>query len=68
LLGLGVTELSIAAPLLPQVKYLIRRLKMDDARELAAFALQCESGREILERSHALARRIAPSLFENQTP
>ena len=68
LLGLGVTELSIAAPLLPQVKFLIRRLKMDDACELAAFALQCESGREILERSHALARRIAPSLFENDTP
>lgn len=68
LLGLGVSELSIAAPLLPQVKYIIRRLKMDDARELAAFALQCESGKEILERSQALARRIAPSLFEDQSP
>jgi phosphotransferase system enzyme I (PtsI) len=68
LLGLGVTELSLAAPLVPAVKYLIRRLKLDDARELAAFALQCESGKEILERSQALARRIAPSLFENQTP
>ncbi|MGO8700631.1 MAG: phosphoenolpyruvate--protein phosphotransferase [Limisphaerales bacterium] len=66
LLGLGVTELSIAAPLLPQVKFLIRRLKMDDARELAAFALQCESGKTIMERSQALARRIAPSVFENQ--
>jgi phosphotransferase system enzyme I (PtsI) len=66
LLGLGVTELSIAAPLLPQVKFLIRRLKMDDAEELAAFALQCESGKAIMERSEALARRIAPSLFENQ--
>jgi phosphotransferase system enzyme I (PtsI) len=66
LLGLGVTELSIAAPLLPPVKFLIRRLKMDDARELAAFALQCESAKEIMERSKALARRIAPSVFENQ--
>jgi phosphotransferase system enzyme I (PtsI) len=67
LLGLGVTELSIAAPLLPPVKFLIRRLKMDDARELAAFALQCESAKAIMERSQALARRIAPSVFENQT-
>jgi phosphotransferase system enzyme I (PtsI) len=67
LLGLGVTELSMAPPLLPHVKYLIRRLKLADAKELADFALNCESGRLIFERSEALARRIAPSLFENQT-
>jgi phosphotransferase system enzyme I (PtsI) len=66
LLGLGARELSMAPPLLPRIKFLIRRLKMDDAVELANFALNCESGREILERSQALARRIAPSLFENQ--
>src|SRR5580658_2399389 len=66
LLGLGARELSMAPPLLPRVKFLIRRMKMDDALELANFALNCESGREILERSQALARRTAPSLFENQ--
>jgi len=33
---------------------------------LADFALNCESGSEILARSQALARRIAPGLFENQ--
>src|SRR5208282_3641826 len=66
LLGLGVTELSMAPASLPRVKFLIRRLKMEDARALAAFALNCESGREILERSQALARRTAPSLFENE--
>jgi phosphoenolpyruvate-protein phosphotransferase (PTS system enzyme I) len=68
LLGLGARELSMAPALLPRVKFLIRRLKMDDAMELANFALNCESGREILERSQALARRTAPSLFENQPP
>jgi phosphotransferase system enzyme I (PtsI) len=67
LLGLGVTELSMAPALLPRVKFLIRRLKMEDAKELANFALNCESGREILERSQALARRTAPSLFEDQS-
>jgi len=66
LLGLGARELSMAPPLLPRVKFLIRRLKMEDAMDLAKFALNCESGREILERSQALARRIAPSLFESQ--
>ncbi|HEY3861811.1 MAG TPA: phosphoenolpyruvate--protein phosphotransferase [Verrucomicrobiae bacterium] len=65
LLGLGARELSMAPPLLPRVKFLIRRLKMDDAMELANFALNCESGRAILERSQALARRTAPSLFED---
>jgi hypothetical protein len=29
--------------------------------------LNCESGRQIFERSEALAKRIAPSLFENQS-
>jgi phosphoenolpyruvate-protein phosphotransferase (PTS system enzyme I) len=67
LLGLGINELSIAPPALPRVKFLIRRLKMAEAKELAEFALQCESGGEILKRSEALAKKIAPSLFENQT-
>ncbi len=68
LLGLGVDELSTAPPLLPQIKFLIRRLKMDDARELAEFALNCDSGKEILERSSALAKRVAPGLFETYIP
>jgi phosphotransferase system enzyme I (PtsI) len=66
LLGLGVDELSAAPSLVPPVKFLIRRLKMNEARELAEFALNCESGAEILARSQTLARDIAPSLFENK--
>ena len=68
LLGLGVNELSVAPQFVPQIKYLIRRLKLEEARQLAEFALQCESGAEILVRSEALVRRVAPSLFESQTP
>jgi phosphotransferase system enzyme I (PtsI) len=65
LLGLGIQELSAAPPVLPWVKLLIRRLKMTDAKELAEFALNCESGREILERSQTLARSVAPGLFDH---
>ena len=65
LLGLGVDELSVAISVVPQIKFLIRRLKLADARDLAEFALNCESGPEILARSQALARRLAPSLFED---
>lgn len=66
LLGLGVDELSASAALVPAVKFIIRRLKMDEARQLADFALNCESGSEILARCQTLASSIAPSLFENK--
>jgi phosphoenolpyruvate-protein phosphotransferase (PTS system enzyme I) len=66
LLGLGVRELSVAPSFLPRIKFLIRRLNMAEAKELAGFALQCDSGREILERSEALAKKVAPSLFANE--
>ena len=66
LLGLGVDELSAAPPVVPQVKFLIRRLRLTQARELADFALQCECSGEILSRSQELARQIAPALFEEK--
>ncbi len=64
LLGLGVDELSAAPPLVAQIKYLVRRLKLTEARELAAFALQCESPAEILAHCQEFAFQAAPSLFE----
>jgi phosphotransferase system enzyme I (PtsI) len=39
LLGLGVDELSMTPTLMPAVKFLIRAMKMSDARELATAAL-----------------------------
>jgi len=67
LLGLGVDELSAAPPVVAQVKYIIRRLKLAEAQALAEFALQCESPSEIFARCQKLARETAPSLFENKT-
>jgi phosphotransferase system enzyme I (PtsI) len=67
LIGLGVDELSAAPPVVPQIKYIIRRLKLTEAQELAGFALQCESPSEIYARCQKLARETAPSLFENKT-
>jgi phosphotransferase system enzyme I (PtsI) len=66
LLGLGVDELSASPPLVPPVKYMIRHLKLEEARNLAQFALACESASEILSRCQELARQIAPSLFEEK--
>jgi phosphotransferase system enzyme I (PtsI) len=64
LLGLGVDELSVAPQAVPQIKYLIRRIKMSEAKEIADAALNAESAAEILERSQRLVRSVAPSLFE----
>jgi phosphoenolpyruvate-protein phosphotransferase (PTS system enzyme I) len=66
LLGLGVDELSAAPPLVPPLKFIIRRLKMPEAVELAEFALQCESAADILARCQDLARSTAPALFEEK--
>jgi phosphotransferase system enzyme I (PtsI) len=64
LLGLGVDELSVAPQSVSQIKYLIRRVKISEAREIAAAALQSESSTEIMDRSQKLVRSVAPSLFE----
>ena len=66
LLGLGVDELSAAPPLVAQIKYIVCRLKLSEAQELAGLALKCESASEILGRCQAFARKIAPGLFENE--
>jgi phosphotransferase system enzyme I (PtsI) len=67
LIGLGVDELSAAPTVIAQVKYMVRRLKLNEAQALAEFALQCESPSEIHARCRELARQTAPSLFESKT-
>src|SRR5215471_17302949 len=54
LLGLGVDELSAAPSLVPPVKFVIRRLKVVEAKALAEFALNCESASDILARCQEL--------------
>jgi len=66
LIGLGVDELSCSPPLVPQIKYMVRRLKITEAQALAEFALNCESGAEILAKCQELAWQAAPSLFESK--
>jgi len=56
LLGLGVDTLSMSPGWVPQVKYLVRAMKMADARALAAEALRMSSPREIYARCDAFYR------------
>ena len=64
LIGLGVAELSVVPSLVPRVKMLIRSIEMAKARELAEFALNCDSPGEILARAEALAKAAVPDFFE----
>ena len=64
LIGLGVAELSVVPSLVPRVKMLIRSIEMAKARELAEFALNCDSPGKILARAEALAKAAVPDFFE----
>ncbi|MCX4095993.1 putative PEP-binding protein [Nocardia sp. alder85J] len=50
LLGLGVTELSVAAPAVALVKAVVRGLDLGECRSLAAAALACESAAQVRAR------------------
>jgi phosphotransferase system enzyme I (PtsI) len=56
LLGLGVDCLSMSPAWLPSVKYLVRAMKLEDARALAADALALSSPKEIYARCDAFYR------------
>ncbi len=60
LIGMGAAELSVANAALPQVKFLVRRLSMEQAGELAKRVLQLEQTRDIqqeLQRFHDAVMR-----------
>jgi phosphotransferase system enzyme I (PtsI) len=50
LLGLDIDALSVAWPTLPEVKKLIRAIRIDDAREAAREALRAATSEEVVER------------------
>ncbi len=56
LLGLGVDELSMSPALLPGVKYLVRAMKLAEARKLAREALEMDDPKKIHARFDAFYR------------
>ena len=63
LVGMGVDELSVAPTMLPQIKYLIRKLKFTETQKLAQQALECESSGDGLVQTRAMVQRAAPGVF-----
>jgi phosphotransferase system enzyme I (PtsI) len=64
LLGLGVDELSVAPLNVPRIKYLIRRIKLSEAKDVAQCALKCETPQEITSHCLVYVQKVAASLFE----
>jgi hypothetical protein len=48
----------------PKIKYLIRRIKMSEAKELAECALNSETPLEITTNCLTYVKKVAASLFE----
>jgi phosphotransferase system enzyme I (PtsI) len=69
LLGLGVDELSVAPPLIARVKYIIRRLKLDEATTFANRALKMHTSDEILQACRNLLTQLVPEIMpEDSNP
>ena len=66
LIGLGVEELSVASSMVPRVKMLIRNIKFSKARELANFAINSGSPKEIQRRAEELSKEAVPNFFETK--
>ncbi len=63
LLGLGVDSLSVAAPLVPQTKHLIRKLSLKDAQALAEECMALECSNAIQDRVTQFTKDLCPELF-----
>jgi phosphotransferase system enzyme I (PtsI) len=60
LIGLGVRQLSMPPHQLPEIKRVIRGIRIEDAKTVAADALRRETAQEIVAQLHDALRRELP--------
>jgi phosphotransferase system enzyme I (PtsI) len=63
LLGLGVRKLSIAAPLIPEIKQVIRSVTIEECNKVARKVLGMNSERQISSFLRDAAKKILPEAF-----
>ena len=64
LLGLDITALSVAWPSLPEIKNVIRRFRIEDARRAAKAAVSASTGQEVMNvLAHELGKSVDLSVF-----
>ncbi|MFC1677145.1 phosphoenolpyruvate--protein phosphotransferase [Planctomycetota bacterium] len=63
LLGMGVKTISIAPPMIPEIKQIIRSVTIEDCNQLARKVLSMNSERQISSYLRDSARKIIPEAF-----
>ncbi|MHC4619866.1 MAG: phosphoenolpyruvate--protein phosphotransferase [Planctomycetota bacterium] len=63
LLGMGVRTLSLAPPMIPEIKQVIRSVTLEDCNSVARKILSMNSEREISNFLRDAARKILPEAF-----
>ncbi len=63
MLGMGVKTLSLAPPMIPEVKQIIRSVTLEDCNSVARKTLSMNSERQISNFLRDAARRVLPEAF-----
>ncbi|MHC4744004.1 MAG: phosphoenolpyruvate--protein phosphotransferase [Planctomycetota bacterium] len=63
LLGMGVRTVSIAPPMIPEIKQIIRSVTIQDCNSVARKVLGLNSERQISSYLRSMARKILPEAF-----
>jgi phosphotransferase system enzyme I (PtsI) len=63
LLGMGVRTISLTAPMIPEIKQIIRTVTIEDCNKVARKVIGMNSERQIANFLRAAARDILPEAF-----
>jgi phosphotransferase system enzyme I (PtsI) len=63
LLGMGVRTISLAPPMMPEIKQIIRSVTMEDCNNVARKILGMNSERQISNYLRDAARKVLPGVF-----
>jgi phosphotransferase system enzyme I (PtsI) len=63
LLGMGVRTFSLASPMIPEIKQIIRSVTMTDCNKVARKVVGMNSERHISSYLRSAARKILPEAF-----
>ncbi len=63
LLGMGVRVISLAAPMIPEIKQIVRSVTIEDCNKVARKVLAMSSERQITNFLRDVTRKILPEVF-----
>ena len=63
LLGMGIRTISLTPPMIPEIKQIIRSVKIEDCNNVARKVLSMNSERQISSYLRNAARKILPEAF-----